>query len=779
LNAGKWRIVLCGVVLLAAVPQSRPAVGAAEKGYVDPAICAGCHQDIAKTYLLTGMGRSLYRPTTANSIEDYQTHNTVNNDASGLTYTMVERDGKFYQRRSEKGFDGQDTNVAEEQIDYVIGSGNHARSYLHRGPDGRLIELPVSWYVENSGYWAMSPGYDRAGQEDFRRAITGECLLCHNGLPLKGNYPERGDTGLSLFPNPIPEGIDCQRCHGPGAAHVHAALAANTPREKIREAIVNPARLSRDRQLEVCMQCHLETSSSLMPNEIRRYNRIIDSYRPGEPIGEYKLLFDRASGQGDRFEIAHAGYRLRMSACFRSSQMTCLTCHDPHQSYRTENSTAHYVAVCQGCHQAVVHKASLPAGADCLTCHMPKRRTDDVVHVVMTDHYIQRVKPDRDLLAPMAEVANPPRGREPVVPYYPSPLPRSAEDELYTATAEVKHSSEGGIAHLESAIVRYSPAAPDFYFELGDGYARAGQSDEAIRWYKEALRKKPEFRPATKQLAATLIGKGEYARATDVLRLAIAAPPADEALFTDLGNAYLRQRMLPHAQQALKRALEINPNQAEAQNLLGLVAVQKNDSAGAEAQFRDALRSQPDLAEAHNNLGNVLAGAHRYPEAEYHFQRAISINPMYAEARHSYALVLALTQSYDQAVVELREAVRLEPNNAQTHDDLGDVLMAQGQGDGAIEQYGQAVRLKPGLADAHCNLGNLMGAQKRFEEAAKELQACTQLDPSHLEANLGLGLILMGEGKIAEARVQCRKALASPDPRVRDTAQKALEQMGR
>ena len=70
-----------------------------------------------------------------------------------------------------------------------------------------------------------------------------------------------------------------------------------------------------------------------------------------------------------------------------------------------------------------------------------------------------------------------------------------------------------GIAHLESAIVRYSPAAPDFYFELGDGYARAGKSDEAIRWYKEALRRKPEFRPAIKQLAATLIGKGEYARA--------------------------------------------------------------------------------------------------------------------------------------------------------------------------------------------------------------------------------------------------------------------------
>jgi Tfp pilus assembly protein PilF len=788
LNAGSLRTVLSGIALLAAAwrlvpethPVSAPTSNPTKSEYVDPAICAGCHQGIAKSYQLTGMGRSFYRPTTGNAIEDYTTRNAVHNEPSGLTYTMVQRDGKFYQRRSEVGFDGQETNVVEEQIDYVIGSGNHTRSYLHRGLDGRLIELPVSWYVENSGYWAMSPGYDRKGQEDFRRAIPGECMLCHNGLPLKGSYPERGTSGLAVFPKEIPEGIDCQRCHGPGGAHVRAALAANTPIEKIRQAIVNPARLDRDRQLEVCMQCHLETSSSLMPNEIRRYNRTIDSYRPGEPIGDYKIYFDRASaGQRDGFEIAHAGYRLRMSPCFRSSQMTCLTCHDPHQEYRTSTSTAHYVVVCQGCHQSVVHKVSFPAGTDCLSCHMPKRRTDDVVHVVMTDHYIQRVEPDRDLVAPMAEVANEPQGREAVVPYYPAPLPRSAENELYIATAEVKHGSASGTAHLESAILKYSPTAPDFYFELGDGYARAGQTDEAIHWYKEALHRKPGFRPAIKQLAAALMSKGEYAGAAEVLRQAVAAPPADDALFADLGNAYLRQGMLSQAQQALRRALEINPEQPEAQNLLGLLAVHKNDPAEAQTRFRDALRSQPDFAEAHNNLGNVLAGTHNYPEAEYHFQRAVAIDPKYAEAHHSYGLVLALTQSYDQAIAQLREAIQLNANDAQTHDDLGDILLAQRQVDDAAVEYRQAIRLKPQLADAHCGLGNLLGAQEKFEEAKSELRVCVQLAPDNYEAHLGLGLILMHEGKTAEARAQCQKALESPDPSLRDAAQRALEQLSR
>ncbi|MGC2399209.1 MAG: tetratricopeptide repeat protein, partial [Acidobacteriaceae bacterium] len=558
--------------------------------------------------------------------------------------------------------------------------------------------------------------------------------------------------------------------------------------ETIRQAIVNPARLSRERQLEVCMQCHLETSSSLMPNEIRRYNRTIDSYRPGEPLGDYKIYFDRQTqnpqnphnpDDHDRFEIAHAAYRLRMSACFRSSQMTCLTCHDPHQSYRTATSTAHYLSICQGCHQSVVHKAALPAGSDCLSCHMPKRRTDDVVHAVMTDHYIQRVKPDRDLLAPMQEVANEAQGVGRVAPYYPSPLPQTGENELYTATAEVKHGSENGIAHLERAIVRYEPATPDFYFELGDGYARAGKNSEAIHWYKEALHKNPEFRPATKQLAAMLITQGEYPRAIEVLRQASALTPADEAIFTDLGNAYLRQRMLPDAQKALERALAINPTQPEAQNLLGLVSVQKGDPADAETQFRSAIRSQPDFAEAHNNLGNVLAGSRNYDEAAYHFQRAIAMDPKYAEAHHSYGLVLAIRQSWDQAIAQLRDAIQLAPGNAQTHDDLADILLARGQGDEAAAQYREAIRLKPALVDAHCSLGNLLGSQEKYEEAQRELQTCSREDPSRLDANVGMGMILLHQGKKAEARVQFQKGLNSPDPALRDAAQNALNQIGR
>ncbi|MDQ6705230.1 MAG: hypothetical protein M3Z85_04585, partial [Acidobacteriota bacterium] len=98
---------------------------------------------------------------------------------------------------------------------------------------------------------------------------------------------------------------------------------------------------------------------------------------------------------------------------------------------------------------------------------MPKRRTEDVVHVTMTDHYIQRRQPARDLLAEIEErhetENNSYRGK--VVPYYPEELPRTPENDLDLAIAQVNQKSnlEQGIRELTAAIERYSPERAEYY----------------------------------------------------------------------------------------------------------------------------------------------------------------------------------------------------------------------------------------------------------------------------------------------------------------------------
>ena len=521
--------------------------------------------------------------------------------------------------------------------------------------------MPVSWYRENGGYWAMSPGYERPNQQDFRRAIAFSCMFCHNA------YPDSRPSGEGAFPEVVPEGIDCQRCHGPGSAHVDAA-GRNASMDNIRRAIVNPARLSRERQLDVCMQCHLETTSRPLPIVAARFEHGPFDYRPGEPLTNYVKYFDRASTNEDNFEIANAAYRLRKSKCFQASQMTCTTCHNPHEA------VVRYNAACRKCH-AAAHAAGVPAGGDCASCHMPRRRTDDAVHVVMTDHYIQRRRPAGDLLAARTEAVD--AGyRGDVVPYYPD----AATDELYLSIAQVRDGAnlEGGIPRLRLAIERLKPAEPEGYLELAKAYAKAGDSAQAVRWCEEALRRRPGFNPAIRELGAVLIQAGDYARAVETLRQ-VSGPSAQ----TNLGNAYLRLGRIDLAEPALRT----QPEDPEANNLLGVVASAKNDYRAAEQFFRKALELQTDHPEAHHNLANLLASRRDYAEAAYHFQQAIAANSGYAEAHHRFGLLLLATGAVDRAQREIESAVRLKPGLAEAHRDLADILAAKGRSREAAAEY--------------------------------------------------------------------------------------------
>ena len=707
--------------------------------YVDPTVCTGCHRDIASSYRLTGMGRSVSRPRPESGVEDYKVRNSFYHKASDRYYTMFERDGKFYQRRHQIGFDGKETNIVEKTVDFIVGSGNHARTYLNRTAEGKLVELPVSWYAEQGGYWAMSPGYDHANQEDFRRAIPYQCMFCHNGYPTQPAVSDAMDNE-PVFGDRIPEGIDCQRCHVPGAEHAATAGSGRAQLDDIRRAIVNPAKLGRDRQLEVCMQCHLETTSRQLPNSISRFGRGPFSYRPGEPLGDAFVYFDHDPGTGhdDDFEIAHAAYRLRKSACFQASQMTCTSCHDPHRIVRGAEAIPRYEAVCRGCH-ASAHSAAKPAGS-CVDCHMRKRRAEDAVHVVMTDHYIQRHKPARDLLAPRREIQDTAdsayRGK--VALYYPPQLPSSPESELYVAVAQVQHGADlqSGIPRLQQAIERRKPDRPEFYFELGKAYSKTGKEEQAIRWYDEALRRRPDFRMAVKGLVGSLSAVGQLARAAEILDKA--AP--DAIMLTNLANFYLQQGQVERTGSILEQALRLNPDLPDAHNLKGLASLQKGDRTAAETHFRAAIRAQPDLAPAHSNLANLLAGGRDYAQAGYHFEKAISSNPGFAQAYHRYGLLLLLTRSYDKAMVKLREAVRLDPNLAEAHADLADLLAARGKVAEAEQQYRLAV----------------------------------QANPNYYEAHLALGLILVRVGNRTEAVTHLRKAAESADPEVRKAAAEAM-----
>src|SRR5260370_34877683 len=142
--------------------------------YIDAAQCQTCHGAIHRSYQHVAMASSFAPAAKAAPIEDYERNNRFLHAASGRHYEMIKRAGRYFQRRYELDTRGGEVNSFEEEATYAIGSGRHARTYLHRSESGELTELPVTWYTQE-GRWGMSPGFDNANPQEFTRLADDSC----------------------------------------------------------------------------------------------------------------------------------------------------------------------------------------------------------------------------------------------------------------------------------------------------------------------------------------------------------------------------------------------------------------------------------------------------------------------------------------------------------------------------------------------------------------------------------------------------------------------------
>jgi hypothetical protein len=421
----------------------------------------------------------------------------------------------------------------------------------------------------------MAPGYDRADHDGVVRRVRHECMFCHNA------YGAVAEEKLSYwrtqtFPKQLPEGIGCQRCHGPGAKHVET---------KTRDSIINPVRLGTRLRNDICYECHMQPTVVIAG--MRKFGRDVYAFRPGQALDDYAHRIDIDEDdmpRAERFEINHHPYRLEQSRCFTESEgrLSCLTCHDPH---RKVSDAAHYRKACMSCHQTP-HRVN----EDCTSCHMPKRRPQDVVHTVMTDHFIRRTPGGPELLAMREE-------REPALTGVES------KDELYDMVALVRATggaSAAPVRRLEQLLRERRPAEIEPYLDLGSAMlrqrrwkdlddlttailgrdpkqelalewraiARAGltrDTGEAIRVLSTLQRPEAAF-----NAGVFLAGRGQWKEAIAMYERALAARPNFTAAWHRLGEARRECGDPLGAIDAFRRALEIEPSHARAREAISL-----------------------------------------------------------------------------------------------------------------------------------------------------------------------------------------------------------------
>ena len=739
----------------------------AAPGYLDPQTCQPCHAEIYRSYQQVAMGRSFYKPSPANVIEDYTTDNHFFHAPSNRHYRMVRRNGKFYQRRYQLDDQGREKNVFELEVTHIMGSGNHARTYLNLAENGVLRQLPVSWYSQGKG-WGMSPGYDQARHDDFRRRVGHSCMFCHNGYP---RLPEPSDRygQQSRFPRELPSGIDCQRCHGPGARHVNLLSSGKAAKEAVRAAILNPARLSPERQMDVCMQCHVQSSLGNLGDRIRRAGRSVYSFRPGESLDDYIVHFDLQGPDpgkpAERFEIDSTAYRLVQSACFLESReaMTCTTCHDPHQTPRGPDAVRHFRRRCMSCHSSLsgeVHPQ--PDQSDCVPCHMPRRRTEDAVHVVMTDHWIQRRPPERDLLAPLEEDHRSHEGA--VVLNDPGALPAS-EREIYWGLAQIQSPSHlrQGLSKLKPRLSPETSSHPEFFAEWGKALLEAGEEAAAEVRLRQALQLDSSMVIARTRLADMLREQKKWKQAVRHYRLALDADPTYGEAEIGLGLIAKGEGQIESAIAHFGRAVRHNPFLAEGFANLGTGYLQQGEWNRAVQEFEKALSIEPANARVYLNLGTALSGIGRQPQALEAFAEAIRLKPELPEAHYSLGLARARADRPGEAIESFRQAIRLNPEDADFHYNLGVAHNGLGQLEEALAAFREAVRLRPEDAEGHSSLGLAYAQLGRLPEALEAFQKAASLRPRDPDVRFFLGMahLTLGNREAARQEYETLKRLGA------------------
>ena len=250
--------------------------------------------------------------------------------------------------------------------------------------------------------------------------------------------------------------------------------------------------------------------------------------------------------------------------------------------------------------------------ADCAGCHMPKRRTQDVVHVVMTDHKIQRAPGGPELLAPLAE-------SEPVltgIRLLETPdqaTPRGALGEVYRAAAVVRAiATAEALGHLEKMLAVALPPEPEPWLDLAGGQLKRGRYAAAEATLAAVRERAPGHPLAGESLALALAGQGRSDEAIALLRSAVATGADRAEAEYNLARLLMVRGRTEEAERHLERALAGRPNLVAAWFRLGEARAARGRGDEAFACFRRALELDPTHTGAYLALGEgLIAAGHR------------------------------------------------------------------------------------------------------------------------------------------------------------------------
>ncbi len=622
--------------------------------YVGAPTCILCHQNIGESFMHTGMGESFDIATKQKSAAQFGPHVAVYDKFKDFYYHPFWKNDSLYVL--EYRLKGRDTIYRhEQQINYVIGSGQHTNSHIYR-VNGYLYQAPITFYTQK-GEWDLAPGFSDGFNSRFSREVGLECMSCHN------SYPEFTQGSTNKYKS-VPNGITCERCHGAGEMHVRAmqlGYRVDTTK-KIDYTIVNPAKLSVNLQVDLCERCHLQGNAVLKPG------KSFYDFRPGMKLSDIEDVFmPKYTGMEDEYIMASHLARMKMSKCYLNSlnagnknslkpyegSMTCVTCHNPHVDVRNVSDNS-FNTICQNCHGKKVTQVCTEDLAvrqkvndNCISCHMPKGSTIDIPHVITTDHYIRIPIKNEDKkkvkeFITLYDVSNDnptPEARgiayiqqfahfesdfplllDSAKHYFPDNTPALVRKnfspliDIYFYKQDYQHLlSYVGIMQpnfvLDSMLVHKDYANTDAWtaYRIGEAFYQINNVRGAEAFYRKAVALAPYVLEFNNKLGAALVLQNKFDEAEKIYNFILTQDPEFISALTNKGYIQLRKGNAEQAKTLYDKALALSPDDKQAMmNIAGWYIFEKQINKAQES-LKAVLKKYPDEVQAKDLLKQLSA----------------------------------------------------------------------------------------------------------------------------------------------------------------------------
>ncbi len=362
------------------------------------------------------------------------------------------------------------------------------------------------------------------------------------------------------------------------------------------------------------------------------------------------------------------------------------------------------------------------------------------------------------------------------------------------AIAEFKEVVESGSPDADKAV------ALTF---IGIIYDEQAKTDEAIEYYRRALRFNSSDPLIYRNMALAYRHKKDYPAAKDAIERAISLDPSSTGNRVLYGNILFEQRNYDGAKKMYQDALSRDPENASALYNMGIVLLRGGDKVSGMEYLKKAGEADKLGKVAHmsySKLGSLYSSMQDLDSAEKYLRMAISVNPTDPIDRYNMGLVYLKKNDKERALSEFIKAEEMAKNDARVLEGLGEayftlkeydkslnvysklsdalnrdarilsriaeIYYEKGDLDNAYDYYKKITVMEPASENAriaYINMGNIMDDAQRYEEAIESYKKALLISPKDDAALYNLGIAYKHAGRI-ELAIEVWKKSAELNP---------------